>query len=62
MARITEPVWAVRCNQSGCKMLFEVAELEPGKQQEVICPGCGEHYIYPPIPKSDENAVEQNNG
>lgn len=61
MARITEPVWAIRCNQSNCRMLFEVAELEEGKQQEVVCPGCGEHYIYPPAPKNNENN-EQNNG
>jgi hypothetical protein len=42
-------------------MLFEVAEVEEGKQQEVVCPGCGEHYIYPPVPKKDDNN-EQNNG
>ena len=54
MARIIRPVLAVRCVQSGCKTLFEVAELEPGKQQEVVCPTCGEHYVYPPL-ASDEN-------
>lgn len=47
MARIIRPTWAIRCVQSGCKCLFEVAQLEPGKQQEVICPNCGEHYLYP---------------
>ena len=29
------------------QMLFEVAKLEDGKQQEVACPNCGEHYVYP---------------
>jgi hypothetical protein len=35
--------------------LFEVAKLEDGKQQEVICPNCGEHYVYP----ADENQQPQ---
>ncbi len=48
MARIIRPVWAIRCVQSSCKFLFEVAKLEEGKTQEVICPQCGEHYLYPP--------------
>ena len=43
MARLIRPTWAVRCVQSGCKCLFEVAKLEDGKQQEVVCPNCGEH-------------------
>lgn len=47
MARLIRPVLAIRCVQSGCKTLFEVAELEKGKQQEVVCPNCGEHYVYP---------------
>ncbi|MGN0018634.1 MAG: hypothetical protein ACI37S_06300 [Candidatus Gastranaerophilaceae bacterium] len=53
MARLVRPTWAIRCTQSGCKQLFEVAILEDGKQQEVVCPNCGEHYVYP-ISKEDE--------
>ncbi|MBR2525445.1 hypothetical protein IKE67_03155 [bacterium] len=53
MARLVRPTWAIRCTQSGCKALFEVAVLEDGKQQEVVCPNCGEHYVYP-IAKEDE--------
>lgn len=53
MARLIRPTWAIRCIQSGCKGLFEVAMLEEGKQQEVVCPDCGEHYVYPVL-KSDE--------
>ncbi len=53
MARLVRPTWAIRCTQSGCKQLFEVAVLEDGKQQEVVCPACGEHYVYP-IPKETE--------
>lgn len=49
MAKIIRPVWAIRCNNSGCRTLFEVAALPQGKQQEVVCPSCGEHFIYPPI-------------
>ena len=49
MARIIRPVWAIRCVQSSCKCLFEVAQLEEGKQQEVVCPSCGEHYVYPVV-------------
>ena len=41
MARLVRPSWAIRCVQSGCKTLFEVAQLENGKQQEVVCPNCG---------------------
>jgi len=52
MARIIRPVWAIRCVQSSCKGLFEVARLEEGKTQEVVCPVCGEHYVYPP-PKDE---------
>ena len=55
MARIVRPTWAIRCVQSGCKCLFEVAKLEEGKQQEVVCPNCGEHYVYP----APENNQEQ---
>lgn len=47
MARLIRPTWAIRCVQSGCKTLFEVAKVEEGKQQEVVCPNCGEHYVYP---------------
>ncbi len=54
MARLIRPTWAIRCVQSGCKTLFEVAKLEDGKQQEVVCPNCGEHYVYP-ITEEDEN-------
>lgn len=52
MARIIRPVWAIRCVQSSCKCLFEVVRLEKGKTQEVVCPQCGEHYLYPP-PEDD---------
>lgn len=54
MARLIRPSWAIRCVQSGCKTLFEVAKLEDGKQQEVVCPNCGEHYVYP-IYDEDKN-------
>ena len=54
MARLIRPSWAIRCVQSGCKTLFEVAKLEDGKQQEVVCPNCGEHYVYP-IYDEEEN-------
>lgn len=47
MARLVRPTWAIRCTQSSCKDLFEVAQLDEHKQQEVICPKCGEHYVYP---------------
>ena len=55
MARLVRPSWAIRCTQSGCKTLFEVAQLEDGKQQEVVCPNCGAYYVYPIIENSDEN-------
>ena len=55
MARIVRPTWAIRCVQSGCKCLFEVAVLEDGKQQEVVCPNCGEHYVYPAIENKEES-------
>lgn len=55
MARIVRPTWAIRCVQSGCKCLFEVAALEDGKQQEVVCPNCGEHYVYPIIEEKQDN-------
>jgi hypothetical protein len=54
MARMVRPTWAIRCVQSTCKTLFEVAELEEGKQQEVICPACGEHYVYPIMEKEEK--------
>ena len=54
MARLVRPTWAIRCVQSSCRELFEVVQLEPGKQQEVICPKCGEHYLYPILPSQDE--------
>ena len=53
MARIIRPTWAIRCVNSGCRNLFEVVMLENGKQQEVVCPQCGEHYVYPAI--EDDN-------
>ena len=55
MARLVRPSWAIRCTQSGCRTLFEVAELEEGKQQEVVCPNCGEHYVYPIDENKNEN-------
>jgi len=48
MARVIRPVLAIRCVVSSCKTLFEVANVEKGKTQIVVCPGCGEHYEYPP--------------
>ncbi len=48
MARIVRPTWAIRCLNSSCRELFEVVVLSDNKQQEVVCPKCGEHYIYPP--------------
>ena len=54
MARLIRPTWAVRCVQSGCRCLFEVAQLEDGKQQEVVCPNCGEHYVYPIYDNDDD--------
>ncbi len=53
MARIIRPVLAIRCVQSTCKTLFEVANVKDGQTQEVVCPGCGEHYEYPP--KAEDN-------
>ena len=58
MARLIRPSWAIRCVQSGCKTLFEVAKLENGKQQEVVCPNCGEHYVYP-IYEEDQEPFEK---
>ncbi len=55
MARLIRPTWAIRCVQSGCKTLFEVAKLEDGKQQEVVCPNCGEHYVYPITAEDEKN-------
>ncbi len=54
MAKLVRPGWAIRCTQSGCKTLFEVVILEDGKQQEVICPNCGEHYVYPITDKDSD--------
>ena len=49
MARIIRPSWAIRCQTSNCRGLFEVAVItQKGISQEVVCPGCGEHYLYPP--------------
>lgn len=58
MARIVRPTWAIRCVQSSCRALFEVVVLEDGRQQEVVCPNCGEHYLYPPL-QGDEQANAQ---
>ena len=58
MAKLIRPSWAIRCTQSGCKTLFEVAKLENGKQQEVVCPNCGEHYVYPIIDEDGNNNEE----
>ena len=55
MARIIRPTWAIRCVQSSCRTLFEVVVLEDGRQQEVVCPGCGEHYLYPPLKTDEQN-------
>ena len=55
MARLIRPSLAIRCVQSGCKTLFEVAKVEDGKQQEVVCPGCGEHYVYLYDDEEDKN-------
>ena len=55
MARIIRPTWAIRCVNSGCRELFEVVRLEEGKQQEVVCPKCGEHYVYPAQQESDDS-------
>ena len=54
MARIVRPTWAIRCSNSSCKELFEVVQLEKGKQQEVVCPKCGEHYVYPVIDDDEQ--------
>ena len=54
MARIIRPTWAIRCVNSSCRELFEVAVIE-GKQQEVVCPKCGEHYVYPPSEQDENN-------
>jgi predicted RNA-binding Zn-ribbon protein involved in translation (DUF1610 family) len=32
-----------------------VAQTEEGKQQEVVCPNCGEHYVYPIYDNEDED-------
>lgn len=55
MARIIRPTWAIRCVQSSCKALFEVAKVKEGITQEVICPACGEHYVYPQTNEQQEN-------
>ena len=56
MARLIRPTWAIRCVQSSCKTLFEVAVTENGKQQEVVCPKCGEHYVYPVRPEDEQQS------
>ncbi|MFH0701938.1 MAG: hypothetical protein V2B14_00165 [bacterium] len=58
MARIIRTVLAIRCIQSGCRKLFEVAKVKEGQTQEVVCPGCGEHYVYP-LQESNEKIDEQ---
>jgi len=55
MARIVNPSWAIRCVQSSCRALFEVVHLEDSRQQEVICPECGEHYLYPITAEDEQN-------
>ena len=55
MAKLVRPTWAIRCTQSNCKTLFEVVELENGKQQEVVCPNCGERYVYPIVEGENNN-------
>ena len=54
MARIIRPTWAIRCVNSSCRELFEVVVID-GKQQEVVCPKCGEHYVYPPSEQDENN-------
>ena len=39
MAKLIRPSWAIRCTQSGCKTLFEVAKLENGKQHDIAGQG-----------------------
>jgi len=56
MARIVRPTWAIRCLNSSCRELFEVVVLSDNKQQEVVCPKCGEHYIYPP---SNDDEIQE---
>lgn len=46
MARVVRPTLAIRCVQSSCRTLFEVAMIKDDHMQEVVCPGCGEHYVY----------------
>jgi len=58
MARIVRPGWSIRCVQSSCKTLFEIAIINDGLQQEVICPKCGEHYVYPPKPEDEVKIVD----
>lgn len=55
MAKLIRPTWAIRCTQSSCRTLFEVAKLEQGRQQEVICPNCGEHYVYPILDDEEDS-------
>ena len=61
MARLVRPTWAIRCVQSGCRCLFEVAQTEDGKQQEVVCPNCGEHleFDFDDICSCDECSSEE---
>ena len=59
MARIIRPVLAIRCVQSSCKSLFEVANVKEGVTQEVVCPACGEHYVYPPTQEHQEGSESQ---
>jgi len=32
MARLVRPSWAIRCTQSGCRTLFEVAKTEDNRK------------------------------
>ena len=36
---------------------LEVAKLEDGKQQEVVCPNCGEHYVYPILDENNQPGI-----
>ena len=56
MARIVRPTWAIRCQNSSCRELFEVVALSDNKQQEVVCPNCGEHYVYPIYDNNEDDS------
>ncbi len=61
MARIVRASLAIRCVQSSCKTLFEVVELKESESQEVICPKCGEHYVYSAIIKQGNLSISESN-